>query len=170
MDYGEEFEIRQPLTPESLQAFLDLYFPDRKSDPYWTRLLLEDLKKYKIELIDVLDYYLKVKDFLLEREKEEIERINSLPIYDRPNYDGIKYGEDYKGWQQVGIINLVLDLSDDDFWQGRQKEMPIPEKHKEKINRWRKLISDRKKQSGSGIREVTHENRNANPIGKGIPN
>jgi hypothetical protein len=137
----EDFELDQPVTPESLDGFLNAYFPKRQALPHYNTVLIEDLTTYDIGFSEILSSYIKLKDFLLEKEKEEVERINTLPIYDRPPYDGIKNGEDYKGWTQVGIVFLTLDLTNEKYWQGRLDTIPIPEHHIELISKWKKELS-----------------------------
>ena len=145
MNKSEEFDLRQPVTRESLSEFLNEYFPERKALPHWNTVLIEDLTAYNIGFLEIISSYIKLKDFLLEKEKQEIEKINSLPIYDRPPYDELKYGEDYQGWTQVGIVFLTLDLTNKKYWEGRLKTIPIPKQHIEKINGWKKEISDLEK-------------------------
>ncbi len=145
MSNSKEFDLRQPVTRASLSEFLNEYFPERRSIPHWNTILIEDLTAYNIGFLEIISSYGKLKDFLLEKEKEEIERINSLPIYDRPPYDGIKDKEDYKGWTQVGVVFLTLDLTNETYWQDRLKTLPIPQHHIEMINIWKEEISDAEK-------------------------
>jgi len=145
MTEGEEFDYRQPLTPESLQTYMDLFFPERIVSPEWTERLSKDLNSHNIKLIDILRYYLRLKDILKKIEQEEFD----LAIQMKESGHNVvlwkenEEGEPIKGWAQVGIVQVIVDLSDDDYWNYRINEVPMPDYRIDFINKWRKILSER---------------------------
>ncbi|MDV7697634.1 hypothetical protein N6B72_11940 [Chryseobacterium soli] len=90
------FDIKSDLNLDSLQAYLDFNFPDRKRID--TNDLLEDLKELGISLEEIERYRIDTVDILPEIEKEI-------------KLDGRLY--------QIGIIRLLLDLKSDTYWEKR---------------------------------------------------
>lgn len=90
------FDIKSDLNLDSLQAYLDFNFPDRKRID--TNDLLEDLKETGISLEEIERYRIDTIDILPEIEKEI-------------KLDGRLY--------QIGIIRLLLDLKSDTYWKKR---------------------------------------------------
>ncbi len=115
------FVVNVDLNLDSLQAFLDFYFSERKQ--LGTESLLEDLREFKIDLKTLKEYVDKCKPFLKEIEKK---------VY------GSKGREIC--WVQVGAIRIILDLMNNQFYESRIHVLPnnymiIREKY-------RKIIKD----------------------------
>lgn len=90
------FDIKSDLNLDSLQAYLDFNFPDRKRID--TNTLLEELKEFGISLEEIESYRIDTIDILPEIEEEV-------------KLDGKLY--------QIGIIRLLLDLKSDIYWEKR---------------------------------------------------
>jgi putative GTP pyrophosphokinase len=110
---SEEIELNL----DSLQAFLDTAFPDRKRLTGETPVLLDEMIKVGASLRDLQAGYEATKEFLVEIEMEERGEI---------------------GWVQVGLARVILDLTheayrDARFGAGRYAHWV------ERINRARKV-------------------------------
>lgn len=109
------FDVSQEMNIDSLQAFLDFYFPDReKAD---TGGVLDEILISGVTLKDLVDGYEKVAEFIPEMEKEFYKIVKS------------------KGrWHQTGIIRQILDITHEGYWKYRKKdhvaEEWIPDKEK----------------------------------------
>lgn len=117
------FDVSQDLNLDSLQAFLDFYFPDRIGFLQDTSDLLEDIMRVNISFKDLVEGFEKTKD-ILPLVEVEISKDNKKRI-----------------WAQVGIVRYILDITHNDYWQLRQKELPkamLQEKEK-----WRAKLSKR---------------------------
>lgn len=116
------FDTNVDLNLDSLQAFLDFYFPDRHNG-YADELLVE-LKKFNIDL-KLLDYYVqKCAPFVDLLEKE---------VYDKLNLSG--------NWAQVGIMRTICDLMNNDYRFGRYCERDPDNSEIEEIeNKYIKMI------------------------------
>lgn len=92
------FEKSLPLNLDNLQAFLDYHFPNRQGDMQETRVLLDELMQYRIDMRQLVESYQKVKDYLSAIEEEV--------------FGPGKVG---KGWTQHGAVRTVLDLTLDRY-------------------------------------------------------
>ncbi|MGJ1325129.1 GTP pyrophosphokinase [Sphingobacterium faecium] len=93
-----KFTNETEINIDSLQAFLDFYFPKRKKSIENTASLLDDILKYNIKLGDIADAFEKLKPHMSEIEKETFEK--------NPNY---------LNWAQVGAVRLIMDIINDDY-------------------------------------------------------
>ena len=117
------FDTSQHLNADSLQAFLDFYFSNRKRDHLVTELL-DTLQRYDITFADLVNGYEKVRDFLPELERDTIrEYFLKSGIYDA------ELDRDGKIWSQTGIVRTILDLTHDEYWSTR----PEPAKPEYKV-------------------------------------
>lgn len=98
------FDVNQPMNLDSLQAFLDFYFPDREKSDENTRGLLDEIMVYGVSMRELVEAYESLKDILPAIEKkiflEEVE--NSK-------------------WAQVGIVRTMLEFTNDSYWEVRGK-------------------------------------------------
>ncbi|AZB09969.1 (p)ppGpp synthetase [Chryseobacterium sp. G0162] len=110
------FDIKSDLNLDSLQAYLDFNFPDRKKID--TSDLLEELKKLGISLEEIERYRVETIDILPKVEEEIMT-------------EGRMF--------QIGIIRALLDLKSDIYWKKRPEKMK--ESHwGEVMQKWRKKI------------------------------
>lgn len=117
------FDTHVDLNLDSLQAFLNFYFPDRNK--YEIESLLSELKKFNIDL-KLLDYYVhKCMPFIEPLEKEFYEKLNL-----RGN------------WSQVGIIRIICDLMNNDYRFGRYCERNPNSEIEEIENKYIKIIQN----------------------------
>ncbi|MFX0135362.1 MAG: hypothetical protein ACFFDN_17090 [Candidatus Hodarchaeota archaeon] len=117
-------DLNQPPDVDSLQAFLDLFFPDRDRSTNATIELLEELKGQGITLADIADGYKKVEDVLESIEKELFSNKES------------------KGWAQIGITRLILELTYNKFWRYRKYVYRVPKYVIEIVEKYRKIITN----------------------------
>lgn len=87
------------LNLDSLQAFLDGTFPERKKELEATRELLDDLNNYNIKMEDLINYYDIVKKDLKDIEKD---------YFTAANYPELK-------WHQVGPVRTFLKILHHDY-------------------------------------------------------
>jgi hypothetical protein len=106
---GSGFDDSQPLNVDSLQAYLDYYFPGRESSSEHTLDLLAELQSIGISLADISGAYRAVEPFLERNEREEFAE-----------------DDEWKGgsWAQVGVVRHVLDLASDKYWAYRRGQLP----------------------------------------------
>ena len=102
------FNIEQVINLDNFQAFLDFYFPDRSKSLEDTRNLLDEIKKFDIDLSKIRDSYEIIKPYLPKIEAEEFG------------------GDDKPHWAQAGIMRTILDIAFDNYWESRYAEMPSP--------------------------------------------
>lgn len=95
------FDVNQEMNLDSLQAFLDFYFPDRKKG--FTSELLDEIIKFNISFADLTESFEQTKDILpfIEAESAKMHKIKG------------------KVWAQVGIVRAILDFTNDDYWKSR---------------------------------------------------
>jgi hypothetical protein len=115
-----QFYTNQEMNVDSLQAFLDLYFPDRERRPDYTAELLEELERNKVSFNDIVIGLDKCRNLLPEAEREDF----------TDNGTG--------RWAQAGIVRKILDLTSEVYWSVRQLE--VPDWVIEKTARLRRLI------------------------------
>lgn len=121
--HSTEFDTKQEMNADTLQAFLDLNCPGRVKNEASTGRLLDELIEHQISFDDLASMF---KKFTKEEiKKHETEVLFSK--YDEPNR-----------WAQVGLIRFLLDLTNDEYWNVRKKK--IPKQHIVKIERQRKLL------------------------------
>ena len=87
------------LNLDSLQAFLDTAFPDRRKSISLTTNLLDEYLAFGIGLNELKDSYERVKNYLPKIEIEE-------------------HGEE-KFWVQVGIARVMMDLANEKYRKKR---------------------------------------------------
>lgn len=107
------FDVNQDLNLDSLQAFLDFYFPERNKGLSETANLLDEIKRYNVSLSDLYNSYMKVKDLLSEFEEE---------VFSDNNIEFALDGEEPK-WHQVGVIRHIMELTNDSYWEDRREEL-----------------------------------------------
>lgn len=106
------------LNLDSLQAFLDSNFNERKKIIQDTANLVDELKKYKISLSDLIESYKIVKPYIPEIENE------IFPDQSRGT------------WTQTGIVREIMDLTHEKWRETRD----VPEFAKEIDRKWSKKI------------------------------
>jgi len=111
---GKIFDINQELNLDTLQGFLDFYYPDRQKLSTHTSSLFEELKRLNISFKELDNY---VKDF----DNSKIDAENNLEL--TTNF-----------LAQVGMIRFVLDIFDDAYWEDRKTKMITIEKWVPTIN------------------------------------
>lgn len=118
IDQINKFE-NEELNTESMQVFLDIFFPNRKKDIIATAKLVEEFKIFGIELKDLHISFLYVKDYLPLIETE-LSNFALIPT----------------GWMQVGIARYIMSLTNERY----REQRGIPEKFIEIARRWSDLI------------------------------
>lgn len=98
------FDIKQQVNIDSLQAFLNFYFPDRASNPNIITSLLDEMIATKITFQEFIDAYEKTKDILPQIE-------NKLR-----KHKGL---EEPLVWSQIGVARKILEISIDRFYEYR---------------------------------------------------
>ncbi len=116
----EQFGASQELNVDSLQAFLDFYFPRRVKSIEETRRLLDEISKYKMSLRQLVDGFEKAKEILSLMESEA-------------------FGPKRSRWAQAGIFRTMLHVTNDDYWQDRKSI--LPEDVRELTQKWRATLS-----------------------------
>ncbi|MEE8403369.1 MAG: hypothetical protein V3R93_06415 [Candidatus Hydrothermarchaeaceae archaeon] len=104
------FDVTQSMNIDSLQAFLDFYFPDRNRLLQETSDLFDEIIEYEVSIRELVEAYERVEDILPAMELEDFKIIK------------VKN----RRWAQVGVVRAILDLTNDDYWQYR-KEKGAPE-------------------------------------------
>ncbi|MFC4306618.1 GTP pyrophosphokinase [Cohnella boryungensis] len=94
-------EPNPQLNLDSLQAFLDFHFPDRKRNVKDTTTLLDEIINLNISLNDLIKSYERTKDMLPQFEQEI-------------------FKEGSKRWAQVGIVRYLLDMTNKDYFEKRK--------------------------------------------------
>lgn len=110
---------------DSLQAFLDYAFGNRKKDIKSTSGLFDEMKKQNLSLKILAEGYEKVKDILDEIEKEEFSSFK----------EPLKPGQYI--WGQSGIARTVLELVDDGYFESRKPvyDIGVIEKYRKKLKK-----------------------------------
>lgn len=125
------FDVNQPLNTDSLQAFLDFYFPNRKKIDAATKYLLERMQTTGTSMRELVESYEKVKDIWEEMEIDYIQK-KYLP----EEWETTKLPQG-----SLGLI--ILDVTHKKFWEFREN-LDLHPIWKEIINRWRKTLSEHK--------------------------
>lgn len=118
------FDASQPMNLDSLQAFLDFYFPDRKKILPGTRDLLDEIMKYKVSIKELVETYERVKEILPSMELELFTK--------RERKEGGR-------WVQVGIVRMILWLTNDYYWKDQLKR--VPKYMVKSVEKWRAKLS-----------------------------
>ncbi|WP_234572819.1 GTP pyrophosphokinase [Rhodohalobacter sp. 614A] len=120
---SNEFNPNVEFNLDSLQAFLDYAFPNRKKSIELTSGLFEEMEKKKISLKDLIFGYKKAGPFLRDVEKET--------AWDKENGFYLV---------QVGAARMILDLTIDSYFLDRKDflKTEILTKYREKINKEKK--------------------------------
>lgn len=120
------FDVKQDMNLDSLQAFLDFYFPERAKSSAFTTELLEEIMALGLSFGDLLEGF--------ERAK------NVLPSMEREVYATLK--RKHGQWNQTGVIRVILDLIDDSYWKSREERWSsfYPDMI-EIVTKWRKVLS-----------------------------
>jgi ppGpp synthetase/RelA/SpoT-type nucleotidyltranferase len=121
------FDVTQKLNIDSLQAFLDFYFPDRAKSIKSTSELLDEIMEYGISIKDLVEGYERVRDVLPDMEKE---------VYE-------KFKEGGK-WAQVGVVRHILDITHDNYWRRRKDIEGLPDFVIKPVEKWRDKLSKQK--------------------------
>jgi hypothetical protein len=126
----------QSMNLDSLQAFMDVAFPDRKQDVDIGSELLSELNESGVTFADIRDGLIRCKDVLKLIEEESF---------------GEQFSDSYR-WTQAGILRTVLKLTHDRYWSGNQKKLmsvsdptfkSMIDKHLHIVEKWRaKLNAD----------------------------
>ncbi len=118
------FDVNQQMNMDSLQAFLDFYFPDRMKSMEDTIQLLDEIIKFGVSIRVLVKGYERVKD--------------NLPTIEMELF---KLQKPEKKFNQIGIVRIIMDLTNDAYWQTR-KEM-MPKYHRDLNTKWRAKLSNR---------------------------
>lgn len=121
------FDPSQGLNVDNLQAVLDLHFHNRRRTRDVTDLL-DELLENGVTIEEIEDGYYKVKDILLQSEKESFKSAAVPPGYERR-------------MTQTGIVRHILDLTHDAYWSSR--ECDVPDYMAEQVRKWRAVLSSK---------------------------
>lgn len=100
---GEEFDLKEEMNVDTLQAFLDVYMPKRARSKSNAGDLLKELVGAELSFSDILDSYKKSEKYLAEASK-------------------ITRGIPRDEWAQVGAVRLSLELTNNDYWDLKKKK------------------------------------------------
>ncbi len=112
-----QFDVEQDLNLDSLQAFLDFYFPDRISSPEDMPMLLDEIMDYNIKgksnisFKTLLTAFEKSKDCLAIYEIENLNKMDKEEAEELKNNDYDKFEElskNSKFYSQIGVIRRIL--------------------------------------------------------------
>lgn len=125
-----EFSEALELNLDTLQAFLNYHFPNRKKNIAGTRELLEELRSLGFSMGDIVSVYQSTKNHLLDMEADYLASVPSAFI------------------SQVGALRLLLNLKNKKYHAFRMektKNSPNFEIQKALIIKWRgRIDSDEK--------------------------
>jgi len=115
---SSSFNDNQEINSDTLQNFMDFYFPEKsKSDIKDIIALVQELKKHGETFKTLQENHEKTKKYLEVIEKEIFKEGRRLQ-------------------QHQVVRNVILDLTNDSYWQGRKREQnPHVVKLKERIRR-----------------------------------
>ncbi len=121
------FNKNLPLNLDNLQAFLDYYFPDNDKNIDLTRGLLDELLAHKVTVKSLVESYLKVKEYLPKIEKELFD-IYKVYLLSQSN------------WSQTGVVRIILDLTNDSYFNCRAEGLPPESDYEAVVLRWREIL------------------------------
>ncbi len=127
------FDVTQELNLDSLQAFLDYYFPDRQKSVRGTSSLLDEVIEQGVSIKDLVEGYETIKDFLPNMEEEIFRNLRSK---EQSKRRALKIK-----WAQIGIVRQILDMTHDGYWQYRKEVEEVPEHVVEHVENWRAKLS-----------------------------
>jgi putative GTP pyrophosphokinase len=116
------FDISQPLNIDSLQAYLQFYFPERKMTEEISSLF-DNISRYGVTIKDLVSGYERVREILPEVERNQ-------------------FGDTKPHWHQGGIVRVILDLTHDPYWMARRTT--VPDSVAARTEKWRKKLSRQK--------------------------
>lgn len=90
---------------DTLQAFLDFYFPKRQKNIEHTASLLDNIVRYNFKFGDLVEGYEKLKPHLSKMEKE-----------------AFKNNQRYSSWAQTGVLRVIMDIMNDNFNKRHSKD------------------------------------------------
>jgi len=96
-EQGDKFDANIELNVDSLQAYMDTNFPKRLKDIEATSDLVDQMNEFGVSLKDLNDGWNIIKPNFSELEKEFVK------------------DKRFNKWAQVGIVRVVLDLTNDNF-------------------------------------------------------
>ncbi len=131
------FDVTQHMSLDSLQAFLDFYFPDRQKSIKETGVLLDEIMEHKISIRQLVEGFEKIRDFLPSMEREYF---RELPLETDKGFKVLPG----KKWVQVGIARHILDITNDDYWKYREEIEESPKHVVQHVERWRARLSQQK--------------------------
>ncbi|KIZ27230.1 MULTISPECIES: GTP pyrophosphokinase [Bacillus cereus group] len=105
-EHSTEFDTKQEMNVDTLQAFLDIHFAQRVKSEKLTAKLLDELLKYQISFDDL-------ENMLKKFSPEEIDSL------ERELKSFLEEGK-MNGWVQVGAIRFLLDITNDEYWNRRK--------------------------------------------------
>ncbi|MBA7502612.1 hypothetical protein ES706_01205 [subsurface metagenome] len=116
------FDVSQQMNLDSLHAFLDFYFQDRNKSIGDTSNLLDEIIKFNVSIRVLVEAFERVKDILPLMEKDV-------------------FKEEGGRWTAVGIVRAILNLTNDNYWQSREKYWAFD--IAEMIRKYRAKLSER---------------------------
>jgi ppGpp synthetase/RelA/SpoT-type nucleotidyltranferase len=96
----------QELNLDSLQAFLDVAFPERIRSKQHTALLLDEMVNSDLTLRDLVEAYELLKPIISSMERTHFPDDYNLPA-----------------WAQVGVAVSLLEAVNNDFFEARKRSM-----------------------------------------------
>ena len=100
-----QFDPNQEMNLDSLQAFLNFYFPNRESVATDVPFLLDEILPLKLSIRDLENAYERGKEILSDLEEK--------------SFDGRRVVR----WSQTGVVRALLDLTNDAYWAGRKARL-----------------------------------------------
>ena len=131
------FDVTQDMSLDSLQAFLDFYFPDREKSTNATSILLDEIMAQGVSIRRLVESLERVRDFLPSMERE---LFRGLPLRTEKGFKILRG----KQWAQVGIARHILDITNDDYWKYRKEIEEVPKHVVQHVERWRARLSKQK--------------------------
>lgn len=89
------FDNETPINLDTLQAFLNFYFPDRDQQPEHASILIDDMIKYNIKFGDIVDGIERLKSFF-----DEIEQ---------------KLLTNNRKFSQIGIARIIMYIIEENY-------------------------------------------------------
>ena len=116
-----EFDKDLELNLDTLQAFLDFHFPDRKKSIKHTGELLEEMQTIGLSMRDALNAYQQLKDHIPTMEADYLGPTNR--------------------WFQVGVLRSILGTENEKYHKSRlSRTDSLNEGFNDFIRKWRKQL------------------------------